>query len=285
MHAYQPGGARVQSGSSALATAQLPARSSSTDHDTANLPIHTGDDNDRRRSRDRDDEPSLGARIVRRWWWYPFAAIGRKVFWLAALAGIIVILLLVMTMFGLWKIGNPFSSQSKDRSGPVLLTSIQNLERFEAASGNFQVIVDLQQNRKYIPDFLYNERSLFVADGSVDAYVDFSKIGNGAIKVDSTDPHKVTVTLPAPQLERASIDVNRSYLYATQQGLINRLQDVFSNHANDEQQLYVLGQQKIQAAAQDSQLLQRAQDNTKSMLNGLLRSLGYTTVVVNFPSS
>ena len=272
MHAYRPGRAQ--------ATAELPARASH-DHDTVSLPVRSRDSKD---SRNADDEPSAGgARVARRWRWNPFAAIGRKVFWLAAIAGVIVILLLITTMAGLWpKFGNIFGSKSTDRTGPVLLVSIQDLARFEAASGNFQVIVDLQNDRKYIPDFLFNERSLFVADGSVDAYVDFSHIGQGDIKVDPTDSKKVTVNLPAPQLEPPNLDEGRSYLYATQKGLVNRLGDVFSNDANDEQQLYQLGQQKIAAAALDSELPSRAEKNTTAMLNGLLKSLGYTSVTVNY---
>ncbi|HEY9483588.1 MAG TPA: DUF4230 domain-containing protein [Micromonosporaceae bacterium] len=267
MHEYRPGRAQ--------ATAELPARRATHDHDTVSLPVLT---------RDAGDEPPAGgARVARRWGWNPFAAIGRKMFWLAAIAGIIVILLLITTMFGLWpKFGNIFGSKTTDRSGPVLLVSIQDLSRFEAASGNFQVIVDLQNNRKYVPDFLFNERSLFVADGSVDAYVDFSHIGQGDIKVDPTDSKKVTVNLPAPQLEPPNLDEGRSYLYATQKGLINRLGDVFSNDANSEQRLYQLGQQKIAAAALDSELPARAEKNTTAMLNGLLKSLGYTSVTVNY---
>ncbi len=267
MHTYRPGHAQ--------ATAELPARRASHDHDTVSLPV---------RSRDAADEPpGAGARVARRWRWNPFAAIGRKMFWLTAIAGIIVILLLITTMFGLWpRFGNIFGSKSTDRSGPVLLVSIQDLARFEAASGNFQVIVDLQNDRKYIPDFLFNERSLFVADGSVDAYVDFSNIGQGDIKVDPTDAKKVTINLPAPQLEPPNLDEGRSYLYATQKGLINRLGDVLSNDANSQQQLYQLGQQKIAAAALDSELPSRAEKNTTAMLNGLLKSLGYTSVTVNY---
>jgi hypothetical protein len=271
MHAYRPGGGR--------ATAELPARTAvaSHDHSTVPLPIQRSHD---------DDEPRRD-RPHRRWTRFiPFVATGRKLFWLALVAGVIVILLLVTSLFGLWpKIGNPFGAQRTDRSGPVLLISIQDLSRFEAASGNFQVIVDLQDNRRFIPSFLYNQRSLFVADGSVDAYVDFTNIGKGDIKVDPTDAKKVTINLPAPQLEPPNLDLNRSYLYATQQGLINKLQDIFANNGNSEEQLYQLGQQKIAAAALDSQLPQRAETNTRSMLTGMLRSLGYTSITVNFASS
>jgi hypothetical protein len=45
----------------------------------------------------------------------------------------------------------------------------------------------------------------------------------------------------------------------------------------------VLAGQKIRAAAQNgSGLVPRAEDNTRKMLQSLLRSLGFTRVVVNF---
>jgi hypothetical protein len=276
MHPYRPGSAQL--------SAQLRPHTASYDHDTVSLPVPKA--RETTSPTGQDGPPAKGARVAKRWRWSPFAAIGRKAFWLSSLAGIIVILLLITTMFGLWpKFGNIFGQQRTDRSGPVLLVSIQDLSRFEAASGNFQVIIDLQQNRRFIPDFLFNERSLFVAAGSVDTYVDFSNIGQGDIKVDATDSKKVTVNLPAPQLEPPNLDPGRSYLFATDKGLINQIQDVFSNDANSQQQLYQLGQQKIAAAALDSQLPQRAEQNTRSMLTGLLTSLGYTTITVNFAAS
>ena len=46
------------------------------------------------------------------------------------------------------------------------------------------------------------------------------------------------------------------------------------------QELYQFGVQKINEAALQSDLPQRAADNTKKMLEGLLRSLGYTSITV-----
>ena len=64
---------------------------------------------------------------------------------------------------------NPFGEQERDRSGPVVLKSIRDLARFEAASGNFQVIVDLERDAKFLPDAVRGQRTLFVGHGSVDA--------------------------------------------------------------------------------------------------------------------
>jgi len=275
LHAYRPS-SKTSGGQSR--TAQLPVAP----------PIEEGRGRagvaERTRRIDHDDDDRDGRPRRRRW--VPFGGLGRRVFWLAMVAGAIVILLLVTTIGGFWpSLGNLFKTQTKDRSGPVLLVSIQDLARFEAASGNFQVIIDLQQDKSFIPDFLFNKRELFVAAGTVDAYVDFSQIASGDIVVSTTDPKNITVNLPAAQLEPPTLDLDKTYLYATQEGLINKIGDIFSNNAADQQQLYQLAQQKIAAAALDSQLTQRAQQNTKGMLEDLLKSLGYTTITVNFPSS
>src|SRR3954447_15413608 len=79
---------------------------------------------------------------------------------------------------------NPFSDKTTDRSQPVLLQSMRDLSRYVAADGTFQVIVDLQENKDNIPDFLINKRTLFVGSGSVEEYVDFGSLAGDALKVD-----------------------------------------------------------------------------------------------------
>ncbi len=201
------------------------------------------------------------------------------------IAAVVAILVVAIGIFAvLPHLGNPFKSQTTDRSGPVLVLSIRDLARFEAASGNFQVIVDVQDDRKYIPDIIFSDRSLFIAAGSVDAYVDFSNIAAGDV-VASADGKTATITLPMPQLEPPTIDPSKSYVYSDSKGLINHLQDLFSDDANKQQELYQLADQKIAAAAVASQLSETAQANTKSMLIGFLKALGFTTVTVNFKSA
>lgn len=217
------------------------------------------------------------SRTARRW-------TGRT-FWLAAIAGVIVVLLLLTTVLGKWpSLTNPFKSRTTDRSGPVLLVSIQDLARFEAASGNFQVVVDIQHDQRFIPDIIFSQRSLFVAAGSVAAYVDFSHVGPNDV-ITSTDRKTATIDLPAPQLDKPTLDLSRSYVYADSSGLINKLGGLFGGDPNKQQELYLYAQQKIAAAAVDSQLSARAATNTKVMLTELLKSLGFTAVTINFAAS
>jgi hypothetical protein len=207
---------------------------------------------------------------------------GRGLFWLAGIIGLAIVLVLGVQVSGLmpsWR--NPFAKETTDRSQPPLLLSIQNLSRYVAAEGNFQVVIDLQKDRKYVPDFLLGERTLFVGAGSVECYVDFAKISEGAV-VQSADRKSVEIKLPAPQLGKTNLDLDQSYVFAENRGLINRLGEVFGGDPNRQREAYQLAEERIGTAARDSGLSDRARENTRKMLEGLLRSLGYETVSVTY---
>lgn len=207
---------------------------------------------------------------------------GRGLLWLAGIIGVAIVLVLGLQGAGMWPhLRNPFAQQQTDRSQPPLLKSIQDLSRYVAAEGNFQVVVDLQKNRKYVPEFLLNERTLFVGAGSVEAYVDFAKISEGAV-VESADRKTVEIKLPAPQLGKTNLDLKNSYVFAENKGLLNIVGDVFANDPNRQREVYQLADDKITAAARDSGLADRAQENTRKMLEGLLRSLGYEKVTITY---
>jgi hypothetical protein len=203
--------------------------------------------------------------------------------------GLITLGILIIAIFGgvSWVRGvlpdfhNPFAETTIDRSGPAVLKSIQDLQEYHAATGNFQQIVDLHHDTG-LPDRLLGDRTLFVAVGSVDALVDFGQVGKGGVKV-SDDRRAATITLPRPRLSDSQIDVGRSYVYDRDRGLFNQIGSLFGNDTDSERQVYLLAERKIRSAAQNgSGLVPRAEDNTRKMLQSLLRSLGFTRVVVNF---
>ena len=179
---------------------------------------------------------------------------------------------------------NPFTQTTTDRGGPALLKSITSLSRYEAANGSFQVVVDLTKRVSFIPSFLQGSETLFIGQGSDIAYVDFSQLkgsGSQAIQV-SPDRTTVSVKVPHAQLEPAVLNVDQSYVYAEQQGLLNRIGNFFSGNPNSQQQVYMLAQQKIQTAANQSPLVADAQRNTQAMLTSMLSSLGFTHVTITF---
>jgi hypothetical protein len=199
----------------------------------------------------------------------------------AAIVAALVLILVLSAVHLLPQLRNPFAETTTVRSQPVILKSITNLSRYEAASGSFQVVVDLTKRSSLIPSFLEGSETLFIGQGTDIAFVDFATLKNGAIAVNK-DRTSVTVTLPKPQLEPAVLNVSQSYVYAEQQGLFNRIGNFFSGNPNSQQQVYQIAQQKIETAAKQSPLLADAQKNTEGMLTGMLTSLGFQHVTVTF---
>ena len=206
---------------------------------------------------------------------------GRLVAVVAAVAAVAALLVVLSAVHLLPQLRNPFAESTTVRSQPALLKSITALSRYEAASGSFQVIVDLSKKTAFLPSFIEGSDTLFIGEGTDIAFVDFSRLNGKAIRV-SRGRAAVTVALPAPRLEPAVLNVRQSYVYAQQQGLLNRIGNFFSGNPNSQQQVYILAQQKIQAAARRSPLLAQAQKNTRSMLAGMLHSLGFSKVTISF---
>ncbi|HZP54598.1 DUF4230 domain-containing protein [Actinocrinis sp.] len=196
----------------------------------------------------------------------------------------------VVALFVLYLIGsavhlfpqlrNPFGETTTERSQPVVLKSIVDLSKYEAASGNFQVVVDISSSG-ILPSFLEGSDTMFIGVGSDNAYVDFSHLKGDAVQV-SADRLTATLTLPHAQLDPAVLDVKQSYVFAQQQGLFTRLNSFLSGNPNSQQAVYELAQKKIEQAATTSEVKADAERNTRSMLVSLLQSLGFKTVTVTF---
>jgi uncharacterized protein DUF4230 len=207
--------------------------------------------------------------------------IGKLVAGAVAIVAVAVLLIVLSAVSLLPRLHNPFGETTSVRSQPVLLKSITALSRYQAASGSFQVVVNLTQKANLLPAFLEGSQTLFVGQGSEIAYVDFGRLKGSAIQV-SSNRTAVTIRLPRAQLEPAVLNVKQSYVFAQQQGLLNRIGNFFSGNPNSEQQVYVLAQQKIETAARQSRLLAEAQSNTTGMLTGMMHSLGFQRVTVSY---
>ncbi|MFD9614427.1 DUF4230 domain-containing protein [Streptomyces sp. NPDC004288] len=174
-----------------------------------------------------------------------------------------------------------FGTQVKDRSGPAVLKSVQDLSRYEGAAGTYQVVVDLENDARFLPDAIRGTRTLYVANGSVGAYVELGGLGDGAVTVDA-DRTEATLRLPHAKLAAPALDPERSYAVSKQRGLLDRLGDLFSDNPASEQAVNVLAARRISDAARESGLTARAERNTTEMLQKLLRGLGFERVTVTY---
>jgi Protein of unknown function (DUF4230) len=200
---------------------------------------------------------------------------------LVAVVAVLALLFLGTRIHLLPGFGDLLGEQSHDRTGPTLLQSIQDLNRYEAAEGNFQVVVDFQKDAKFLPDAIRGTRTLYVGAGTVGSYVDFGGIGKDDVKTNA-DRTAATIRLPHAQLGKPALDPDRSYTVDKQRGLLDRLGDLFSDNPDSEQAVTKLAARHITDAAKDSELTKRAETNTTAMLQGLLHSLGFTSVSVSY---
>jgi hypothetical protein len=215
--------------------------------------------------------------------WRSGRLLGRVAALVAAVLAVIALLIVASAVRLLPQLRDPFRTTTTVRSQPPLLKSITSLSRYEAASGEFQVVVDLSKQTAFLPSFIAGSQTLFIGVGTDIAYVNFAQLKGNSIRVGAG--HAVTVTLPHAQLEPAVLNVGQSYVYAEQQGLLNRVGDFFSGNPNSQQQVYVLAQQRIQTAARASALITDAQRNTTAMLDSMLTSLGFRHITVTYGSS
>ncbi len=102
------------------------------------------------------------------------------------LGGILVVGLLFVAGIVSFKL-NPFKTEHKDHSPPPILTELREMTDLHAAQAEFEVVIDDEEDVKYIPQVLAGERVQFVAVGTVDAVVDLSTLPAGAIDYDPDD--------------------------------------------------------------------------------------------------
>ena len=126
-----------------------------------------------------------------------------------------------------------------------MLQQIRKLEEFTAAEGNFTQDVDLEEDAKYLPDFLAGRAGRRRwSPARCGPSVDFSQLDEDAIEV-SDDGTTIRLTLPEPVLSDADIEESSARIIARDRGLIDRVDDFFADNPTDDAQLYAAAEEKV----------------------------------------
>ena len=128
------------------------------------------------------------------------------------------------------------------------------------------------------------ERVSFLATGTADAYVDFAGLDDDRV-TRSPDGTSATILLPAPRIDEVRIDPAQSRVLDRDRGLVERVGDAFEDNPTDDSELYALAEERLAGAAAESDLRERAEVNTRTMLTTLAQSLGVAEVEVEFEES
>src|SRR3954453_1535178 len=177
--------------------------------------------------------------------------------------------------------GDPLEEKVVDRSTTPLLLTLDDLHEYHAATGTFQVVINQERDTPWVPAAVSGERTQLLATGTVDAYVDLAGLNADGVEL-SADGRSATITLPAPELGDATVDPAQSRVLDRDRGIVQRIGDAVENDTTDDTALYRTAERRLSSAATASDLLDRAEDNTREMLTGLARSLGVQHVTVTF---
>ena len=152
---------------------------------------------------------------------------------------------------------------------------LSDLAEYRAATSNFELIIDLENDVKFLPDFVAGERSVMVAAGTVDAKVDFSNLTEQNIVV-SEDRKSVTIHLPPPEHRATHASTTTAPRSCRASGACSPASAASSvTNPSTTKKLYVLAEEKLREAAQASQLRDLAEKNTRAMLEALLTIAGF----------
>jgi hypothetical protein len=194
----------------------------------------------------------------------------------------VVVLALGAAILGVPSFGNPFASETVVRDHAAVLQSLEEIAELRSATGEYQVVVDVEDKTRFVPGFIKGERTTFLAQGSVDALVDLGQLDEDSVIV--ADDGSVTVVLPPPVLARPVVDHEASGVLDRDRGVLDRVGGVFSDAPTSDKGLYREAERRLAEAAADSDLLATGQANAAATVEELLRAAGIERVRVIFAS-
>jgi uncharacterized protein DUF4230 len=204
---------------------------------------------------------------------------------LAAVAALAVALTVGAQAVGAFPaLSSTFEQQTVDRGPAPLMAALTDIAEYHAATGTFQVLVDIERDTPHIPALISGERTTLFATGQVDAVVDMTGLGPERVST-SADHSAATFALPAARLAPATLDAGATRVVGRERGVVERLAGVLQNNPVHDEELYQLATRKLDETARQSDLAARAEANTRDMLTSLARSLGYEQVTVTFGDS
>ncbi|MBD1862812.1 MULTISPECIES: DUF4230 domain-containing protein [Trichocoleus] len=198
--------------------------------------------------------------------------------------GAIALMALIM-LLGVWRSGQQFwldlqalwrptetAPQVDVRS--VALRQIQGVSELSTTVFAMEAIVPTHQNRELAGFVVGTTKLLYIAYGEVRAGVDLGQLQPQDVVINGDI---IQIRLPPPRILDAKIDVTRSQVYDYDRGLLGLGPDVAPN-------LQTLAEQqalkKIVATACQEGVLQKASDRAQQVVSQLLRTTGYSQVVV-----
>lgn len=196
---------------------------------------------------------------------------------------VLVVALIAASALSLFpKVSNPIREKEVDRTGPAVLKSLDDLADYHASTAEIQTTVDIEKDVSWVPGFFAGERYTYLAIGEIDGVVDLSAIDTRTVVISGTSEKVVTVIVPPAHLSKVTLDVERSKIIAHDRGLANRVSDFFAKNPDELDDVQKKSIPKLESAAAETEVLERAEKNTRTFLTAIVKSAGADKVIVKF---
>ncbi len=160
------------------------------------------------------------------------------------------------------------------RPDPVsIVHEVRTLARLETIQYAVEKVITAETGQEFL-GFLFGDRLLLVAHGTVIAGVDLDKIGVDDIEIDADG--RVLLNLPPAQVFATVLDNEKSYIYDRDVGLLRRGDVQLESAAR------LAAEREIERTALEDGILDQAQVNAEAYLYRLLRSLGFPDVTIQW---
>jgi hypothetical protein len=152
----------------------------------------------------------------------------------------------------------------------TIVREVRALARLETIQYNMEKVIIAESGQGPF-GFLFGDRLLLVAHGTVIAGVDLGKLEPDDVWFD--EQGRVYLRLPAPEVFVATLNNQETYVYDRDRGLLSRgnvqLEAVARRAAEAE----------IERAAREDGILEQARLNAENYLYRFLRSLGFPDII------
>lgn len=168
------------------------------------------------------------------------------------------------------------SSSSVLRPLPNVVVAVRDLARLEGAESDVERVIDLSDKQSALFGLIEtHDAILLVAAGQVTAGVDLGALQDGDVRVDP-EKRSAELRLPKAQILSSRLDNERTYVYRRQTDLLARRKETLETEARQ------LAERSITDAAREAGIEDRAKKSVQRTVEALVRSLGFTRVVVEF---
>jgi hypothetical protein len=156
----------------------------------------------------------------------------------------------------------------------TIIHEVQSLARLETIQYTVEKVITAEVGQE-ISAFLFGDRLLFVAHGSVIAGVDLAKMSSNDLELKN---NSLYVRLPDPEVFVATLNNEKSFVYDRKTGLLAH------GNADLETKARQAAEAEILKAALNDGILKLARQNAESYLTRLFNALGYKDVIFVEPT-